>query len=82
MKQMQKGHPRVAFFTFVFLAERGGFPSLARARMVAGFTSILEFGVPPNMPPHGCVDKLRTLAATQKNAVLTPTVSAEEDEVY
>ena len=24
-KQMQKGHPRVAFFTFVFLAERGGF---------------------------------------------------------
>jgi hypothetical protein len=25
MKQMQKSHPRVAFFTFVFLAERGGF---------------------------------------------------------
>jgi hypothetical protein len=25
MKQMQKSHPRVAFFTFVFLAERRGF---------------------------------------------------------
>ena len=25
MKQMQKSHPRVAFFTFEFLAERGGF---------------------------------------------------------
>jgi hypothetical protein len=23
MKKMQKSHPRVAFFTFVFLAERG-----------------------------------------------------------
>ena len=26
-KEMQKGHPRVAFFTFLFLAERGGFAS-------------------------------------------------------